>query len=629
MKDMLDIEITRTDFRVRMEADPVRLVVQSGDFRQEFIPQIAIDTAAGLDQTISAGRPVLEPHTDFDRVTWRESSTGWAKVYYVDVHDDHLRFGVRASGEGDVDTVRYFDTISASSHMAHFALTKHFNDHSRTPARTYSLGTVPAFTSLVCPDPTSHARQTFAPHEYAQVSVNADLDYHGGNFVASPPMLAFAVTSAPERQWWAMGLAVEPGQHHFSELEYLGGSDFALSLNCWGARRVQDSYCPPNIIIVPGRDAEAAFAAYANILRSTGLAPTPAREPVAWWERPIVSGWGHQAYQGDLFRIRSTAERRPDNAVYTLCTQTNYADIVARMDSAGLPFGTLVIDARWFLAGGRKDVDAGRWPDLPGFVAEQHRAGRKVVLWWGPWDSEGVPADECIRWHPDQELHANRAGRLAKFGVPQPGAKLGVDITLEAVRDRIRAQVRYLLGSGPGCVNADGLKIDHQAATPGLYGMVFPPDSGRLFGIEAAHEIQLVAYKAAKDAKPDALIIGQSPNPYFADVQDMLRLGDIYAHRADTVLPEMRFRAQMARAADPGLLIDTDGWPLPSLKAWREYAVSQPALGVPSLYYASHLDTTGEAFRPEDFTLLRRLWQEGGAGLTRESVAGPARAART
>jgi hypothetical protein len=88
----------------------------------------------------------------------------------------------------------------------------------------------------------------------------------------------------------------------------------------------------------------------------------------------------------------------------------------------------------------------------------------------------------------------------------------------------------------------------------------------------------------------------------------MLRLGDIYAHTDESVVAEMRFRADMARIADPRWLIDTDGWPLPSLAAFREYVDVQPALGVPSLYYATHLDTTGEALTMADYMRIRKAW---------------------
>jgi hypothetical protein len=603
------IEVVRKDFRVAFGGEPARLVVQSQTLRQELVPEISIDTAASFDRTVSATQAVLEERSGFERITWSSRSTQWTKQYRVDVHERHITFAVEAQGTGRVDAIRYFEAIENDDFREHFALTKHFNDHGRTGPRTYSTGSPVSFTQVLCPEPNSHARQIIRPHEYAQVSVNADLDYYGGNFVADPGLLAFALCAPSQTEWWAMGLATAPGNHHFSEFEYLGGDDFALSLNCWGALQVKGSIAPPAVVLTPAATAAQALAIYVDILREDTLVPRVRREEASWWHRPIVCGWGHQCYQADLFRIRSTPERPRDNAAYTLCTQVNYLDIVSRLDDAELPYGTLVIDARWFLAGGLKNVDVGRWPNMADFVAQMHRRGRKVLLWWGPWDAEGISPEESVRWFPDEAIHQNRPGRQAKFGMPIPGAKLGVDISLPRVRDRVREQVHYFLGRGTACVNADGLKIDHQSATPGLYGMTFGAGSQRLFGIEAAHEMQRIIYTAAKEVKPDALIIGQSPNPYFSDVQDMLRLGDVYSHRQDTVLEEMTFRAEMAHVADPSVLIDTDGWPLPSLAAWREYAFAQPALGVPSLYYASHLDTTGEALTDREFALLRRAWQ--------------------
>jgi hypothetical protein len=54
--------------------------------------------------------------------------------------------------------------------------------------------------------------------------------------------------------------------------------------------------------------------------------------------------------------------------------------------------------------------------------------------------------------------------------------------------------------------------------------------------------------------------------------------------------------------------IDTDDWGAPDLETWRAYLELKPQLGVPALYYASHLDATGESFTPDDYEALRRSW---------------------
>ena len=78
--------------------------------------------------------------------------------------------------------------------------------------------------------------------------------------------------------------------------------------------------------------------------------------------------------------------------------------------------------------------------------------------------------------------------------------------------------------------------------------------------------------------------------------------------RPPSVVPQMRHRAAVARAACPELLIDTDDWCVPSLAAWREYLAEQPGLGVPALYYVDRIDSTGEALGPEDYAALRETW---------------------
>ena len=602
-----ELVIDRPAFRVRADPAGARFWVDLGSFTQELRADIGVDSLAAFDQTAEVTWQGSERDSRRQRLTWTAVSTLWRKRLHLDIYRGHAEFHAEVTGSGDVDAIRYFDTIPAAGFVPHFALTKHFNDKGQTDSREYSIGSPVAFQEVFCPEPNSHSRQFTRPYEYAQVSVNADLDVRGGNFIANPGPLCFAVGSPLGRQWLGLGLAVPPGEHLFSEFEYLGGTDFALRLNSWGAREIRGQLATPRVVLVPARDAHTAIGRYADILVASGLATRPRRVAATWWERPIVCGWGHQSYQGDLFRIRSSPERPADNAVYTLCTQATYRDIVERLDDRNISWGTLVIDARWFLAGGLKNVDTGRWPDMRGFIDAQHRQGRRVLLWWGPWDPDGVPEAECIRYQPEAGLtRDNRPGRMAKFGTPQPGRKLAIDITLPQVRRRVRDQVRLLLSSDG--FDADGLKLDHVSAAPGVYGMAFPEGSARLFGIEATRSCLALIYEAAKEAKPDALVIGQSPTPYLADVQDMLRLGDIYSVRADSVAAEMAFRASMARQVDPYWLIDTDGWPLPSLAAMREYIDMQPSLGVPSLYYVTHLDTTGEALGASDYAHIRKAW---------------------
>jgi hypothetical protein len=164
----------------------------------------------------------------------------------------------------------------------------------------------------------------------------------------------------------------------------------------------------------------------------------------------------------------------------------------------------------------------------------------------------------------------------------------------------LREVVLRMLG-GDG-LDADGLKVDFTARTPA--GRALTPPGGT-WGIALLHELLAVVYGAAKDAKPDALVITHTPHPSFVDVTDMIRLNDMIS---GDVVEQMTARAEIVRAACPELPIDTDDWRVPNKREWRAFLERKPELGVPSLYYATHIDNTGEELDEDDYAALRRVW---------------------
>ncbi len=104
----------------------------------------------------------------------------------------------------------------------------------------------------------------------------------------------------------------------------------------------------------------------------------------------------------------------------------------------------------------------------------------------------------------------------------------------------------------PDGLDADGLKVDFTARTPAGAALELAGDT---WGIALLHELLRVVYAAAKEAKPDALVITQTPHPGFVDVTDMIRLNDML--RLDDpgplppVLPQMRHRAASRRRGLP------------------------------------------------------------------------------
>jgi hypothetical protein len=263
-------------------------------------------------------------------------------------------------------------------------------------------------------------------------------------------------------------------------------------------------------------------------------------------------------------------------------TQANYDGFLETLEREGLRPGTVVLDDKWQTAYGTNEPDPAKWPDLKAWIARRHEEGRHVLLWWKAWDPEGLPPELCVR-NPD-------------------GEPVAVDPTSPAAREELARQLRALLG--PDGLDADGLKVDFTARTPSGRSL---ETHGPGWGIALLHRLLAVVYRAAKEAKPDALVVTQAPHPAFADVADMIRLNDMIGGHP-SVVAQMTFRAEVVRAALPELLVDTDDWRIPSRDAWREYLAMKHELGVPSLYYASHVDLTGEPLEPADYAALREAW---------------------
>jgi hypothetical protein len=222
-----------------------------------------------------------------------------------------------------------------------------------------------------------------------------------------------------------------------------------------------------------------------------------------------------------------------------------------------------------------------------------------VLLWWKAWDPEGLPVEECL--------------------VDAAGRPVAVDPASPAYRERVRRTVAHLLGADG--VDADGFKVDFTQRAPAGHS-VRRHGTGAAdapWGVAALHALLGDLYRAAKDAKPDALVVTHTPHPAFADVCDMVRLNDVLerdtAGRVVALADQMRVRRSIARAALPGHLVDTDQWPMLDRAQWRDYVAAQAEGGVPALYYAERVDRSGEPLTRDDLALVAGSWAAYRAGL--------------
>ncbi len=446
-----------------------------------------------------------------------------------------------------------------------------------------------SFRTLFSSSPGDPARLVRGAGETAVIGATGDSRPGRGHWFFTPAPLYFALTTAeglrePDDEapegWLGLAIAAPVGELDFVQLAYQPADRaFSLRLDYDGHTSEDGEFAAPALVLTPGvPDPYSGLRRSREDLLARGAAPTrPVRDAPAWWTEPIFCGWGAQSHlaatRGGLAADHST--------------QAAYDGFLDHLEAHGVVPGTIVIDDKWQGAYGTCLPDLEKWPELPRWIAARHARGQRVLLWWKAWDAEGLPAELCIR-NPD-------------------GAAIALDPTHPDARGALREAVAHMLG-GDG-LDADGLKIDFTGSTPSGRALSAHGDG---WGIALLHELLAVVYDAAKEVEPDALVITHTPHPAFVDVSDMLRLNDML--RLDdlgpvpAVLPQMRYRAEVTRAACPELPIDTDDWCVPDLATWRSYLELKPELGVPALYYASHLDATGESLTRHDYEALRRMW---------------------
>ncbi len=592
-------------------ARPYHATIASSGFSQELFLPGGCDTKEGEDVTLGLLDVAHATVAGGRRISWRFRSSLWDKRVHLLCSPDGCEYQMELSGTGRVDTLHLFEGLTP--HAKDNLPVKHLNDKRSTPYERYSIKSPAAFGRVFVPEPNVYHEQFLPPEGFAQIGTTCALDQHGGNFIANPGIFCFVLRSPAADRCLALGLAVEPGGHRFSSYEYQGAPDgFGLRLRYHGRLAVRDRFATPRVLLQFAGSEEAALLRYVDRLRRDGLVPTRRPAHAAWWRGPIVSGWGQQCHMADLFRVRRWHGRPPDNAAYMMCTQHHYEAFVRELRRARLDWKALIVDVQWTSTGGLKEVDTGRWPDMPGFVQRLHAGGRRVLLWWAPWEADGLAADDCVLQIAAPDLARGEVGGAARA--------LYADISLPNVRRFLEERLEFLL-TPRGC-DLDGLKLDHVVDTAPAADVRYTSASAWPAGVEMLHEYLLFLYNTAKSLKPDCLVIGQSPNPYFADTCDMVRIGPCYTPRAGSVSEEMVFRARMARLANPDWLIDMDGWPMPSLAALLEYLDVQVQLGVPSLYYSTHVDTTGERLTPDAYRAIRSAWQMYAEAAGRGSAAG-------
>jgi hypothetical protein len=509
----------------------------------------AVDRTDGVDETLSLSPPETRDGT----IIVERRSTLWERAWLeLRCLDTCIEVHTCVRGSGAIADVRLLGGRSLID---------------GAPLGRMLSGT--RLKTLFTPNPEDGVAPLRPVGEGAVIGVAGDGEPGRGHWLFTPAPLYLAFG---EDEWIDLALVAAVADLRFVELALeTVANGFSLKLDYDGQTEVDGEFRAPAVVITPNvPEPFAGLRRHRDDLVDRGFAHEPAsRDTPAWWQEPIFCGWGAQCHvaetSGGLARDYATQQR--------------YDDFLARLEEHGLAPGTIVLDDKWQRAYGTNEPATDKWPDLKGWIAERHARGQHVLLWWKAWDPEGLDAELCVR-NPD-----------------------GIPVALDAGNCAARAEVARVVRSmlSPEGLDADGLKVDFTARTPS--GRALTHDGG--WGIALLHELLATVYAAAKDAKPDALVITHTPHPSFVDVTDMIRLNDM---TSGEIVPQMEFRADVVRAACPELPIDTDDWPVPDKRSWRAFLQAKPGIGVPSLYYASHLDRSGEELDDDDYAALRTAW---------------------
>lgn len=330
----------------------------------------------------------------------------------------------------------------------------------------------------------------------------------------------------------------------------------------------------PELALTFGNDPYGVLGGYADLLTQLHANAAQSGSRPAWWQWPLVDTFGQQTLDG------VTNWLNPGG--YTATWVANFARLYQQR--FGVHHATIIIDATWQQnPGSRREVgdpqpgaQFGGYSGMRHLIDSLHHEGFKVLLWWQSW--RALPGS-----------YADRMGVVeggCRTNPCPPGTPYGtVDPTSAGFPAYVRAVTRRLLGTGPGDLDADGLKMDFTYFLPPVDSFPWShPAQG--IGLAASQRYFALFRHDARLVKPDALLTAGIAAPQFADGFDEIRLDDSATTGSSSSEAKWQSRARVAATVAPQTPIDSDGSITDAPSAF-EHFLTAAVYGVPDTYYVS------------------------------------------
>lgn len=535
--------VIRNDFTVNIKASVFEIIRE-----EEKLLVFSVRSAVSSEKESDIDNEILSlAFSEKDGIAtavWTSKSSVWdKKEYKLTVNEDSFLYSVSVFGNRRVSKIDYFSG-------------KAFGRRNGVYYET-------AGYMLPMPEIGSQ-NHYFTMAEEAKIRIQ----------LMTPPPFCFPLMTEEKDKWFGLGLVAKKGEHNFDSLTYKNiSARFILSTEIMCKKEVAGVWETPAIFGCPGKDEWDVLKKYSEYYYDN-ICERQASYKARWWQGPFFCGWGEQAILAGKY----------GTDIFGAASQAAYTEMSEHLDALGLCPSAIIIDDKWQKNYGECLPDEKKWNDLRAFADEQHKKGRKVVLWFKCWNPEGLCDDECIKL----------------WNLP-----VAADPTNPKYINRTEKTVYKLLSSDEGCYNCDGFKIDFADCLP-ANSEISTYEKG-IGGVELIKRLILTIRNAAKKVKRDALINCSGCHPYMADVTDQVRLHD-YDERLRSIKTYMGFRSKLYSAMLPDSLVDTDFPSFAGHKDTMEYVRFAPKLGVPDLYRIS--DTEQCVFTDKDRAEIKMIWDE-------------------